>query len=113
MEYDIEWISDGLKISENRVGLEPCYTEENIVMKLSRVGRNSLVATDEIGTIRLFEYPCKHTGYYQLYSQHLNYINTCHISPDWKYLITSSRVDKCIFIWRIEPTNREEDDDEY
>ena len=70
---------------KNRIGLDPCYTEENMVMKLQRIGRNSLIAADEIGTIRLFEYPCKQTGYYSLHSQHLNYINTCHISPDWKY----------------------------
>ena len=68
VEYDIEWMSDGLKTSENRIGLDPCYTEENMIMKLSRVGRQSLIAADEIGTIRLFEYPCKQTGYYQLYS---------------------------------------------
>ena len=54
--YDIEWISDGLKISENRIGLDPCYTEENKVMKLSRVGQRSLIATDEIGTVIIFCY---------------------------------------------------------
>lgn len=50
----VEWISEGLKISEKRRGLDDYYTEENKVTWLVRAGRKSLIATDQIGTVKSF-----------------------------------------------------------
>lgn len=64
---------------------------------LVKAGDRSLIACDEIGTIRIFEYPCENKGYYRMYPQHLNYINTCHVSSDGNYIITSSSFDRYFF----------------
>ena len=42
------------------------------------IGNNTLVVTDEMGTIKLFNYPCDSgagNGYMKCYSNHLNYIS--------------------------------------
>jgi hypothetical protein len=51
--------------------------------------------------IRIFEYPCESTGYYRIYSQHLSFIRLLRVSKSGEFLLSSSSIDKCIFIWRI------------
>jgi len=68
------------------------------------VGDHSLIVTDEMGTIRIFNYPSESgagNGYMRCYADHLNYVNSCVLSPDNKILITTSEVDRCIFIWKV------------
>lgn len=70
----------------------------------------------------MFEYPCESgSTYYQIYSEHLNFVNVCSLSPDGNFLLTSSSTDKAVFIWRIykefteedeEPENLESDEEE-
>lgn len=98
---DIEWISEGLKISDKRSGIDTFYTEENNVTCLVRAGRRSLIVADQIGSVRIFEYPCSSTGYYRMYNHHLNFIRTMHVSKNGEYLISTSTIDKCIFVWKI------------
>jgi hypothetical protein len=54
LKYDVEWISEGLKTSEKIRGLAPCYTEDNEITCLVRVGQRSMIAADQIGTVSLF-----------------------------------------------------------
>lgn len=70
IEFDIDWVSEGIKISEKRKGLDVHYREDCSVTCLVKAGDHSLIACDEIGTIRIFEYPCENSGYYKIYSQH-------------------------------------------
>lgn len=51
IDFDIEWVSEGIKISEKRRGLDPWYKEDNVVTNLVRAGDHTLIATDEIGTV--------------------------------------------------------------
>jgi len=53
-KYDVEWIGDGLKISEKIRGLAQSYTEDNDTTCLVRAGRRSLIASDQIGTVIIF-----------------------------------------------------------
>lgn len=46
LKYNTEWISEGLKTSEKIRGLAPCYTEDNEITCLVRVGRRSMIAAD-------------------------------------------------------------------
>lgn len=50
-DFDIEWVSEGIKISEKRRGLDTWYNEDNNVICVVRAGERSLIATDEIGTV--------------------------------------------------------------
>ena len=107
-KYDVEWISDGLKISEKIRGLAPCYNEDNETTCLVRAGRKSLISCDQIGTVRIFEYPCEISGYYNIYSQHMSFISTIHVSKNGRFLITCSSIDKCIFVWEIKENRRDQ-----
>lgn len=51
LKHNVEWISDGLKISEKIRGIAPCYTQENEVTCLVRVGHRSMIVVDQIGTV--------------------------------------------------------------
>eukprot|EP01017_Pseudomicrothorax_dubius_P037624 TRINITY_DN5539_c0_g2_i1.p1 TRINITY_DN5539_c0_g2~~TRINITY_DN5539_c0_g2_i1.p1 ORF type:complete len:232 (-),score=44.56 TRINITY_DN5539_c0_g2_i1:91-786(-) len=105
VEFDLEWMSDGLQISEKTKSAVAYYNEDNKIMRLLKLGDRTLVVTDEIGTIRLFPYPCEglngRQGYYGCYAQHLSYISQCEVSDDGRFFITSSEIDRCIYIWRV------------
>lgn len=88
--------------------MDSFYTEENKVTCLVRAGKRSIIAADELGTIRIFGYPNADVCY-RLYSHHLCFIKTLKISQNKKYLLSSSTTDKCIFIWNIrQPTEQDE-----
>jgi WD40 repeat protein len=108
IDFDMEWVSEGIKLSEKTSELEKYCEEDNTFRCMVRAGKESLIVTDEIGTIRIFEYPSqKGRGYYKLYTQHLSFITTCHISKNQEYLVTASRLDRCIFIWKVNKLNKD------
>lgn len=39
-----------------------------------------------------------------MYCQHINSINNLQISKNLKYLLSSSKSDNCIMVWRIHST---------
>lgn len=101
IEFEMEWVSDGIKLSEKTAELDKYCEEDNNFRCMAKVGESSLVVTDEIGTvayshqIRLFEYPARPgKGYYKLYTQHLSYISTCRVAKNQEYLVTASSLDR-------------------
>jgi hypothetical protein len=57
---------------------------------------------DELGTIRLFNYPnTTGEGYYQCYSDHQFAITSCLFSYDRRYFLSTSEIDRCIFKWKV------------
>jgi WD40 repeat protein len=60
--------------------------------------------------IRIFEYPCQTTGYYRIYSNHLSFIRTLKVSKNGEYLISTSSIDKCLFIWKIQSDRSKQND---
>ncbi len=102
MEYDIEWCSDGIKVTEKTKGINTYYSDENKILKVVKISDKSIAVTDQMGTIRLFNYPCEGGagfGYLSCYIDHLNNISSCTLSLDKKILVTSSEEDRCFFIW--------------
>ena len=84
-------------------------------MNICKLSERSIAVTDEMGSIRLFNYPCESAagmGYYAIYTDHLNIINQCVISPDKKYLVTCSEIDRCVLIWRVIRNDEEIEQDE-
>jgi len=80
------------------------YNQNNKITQITKVlGKPIVVVGDEIGTIRLFNYPnVMGEGYYQCYSEHLFIITQAIFSPDREYLISTSEMDRCIFKWKVE-----------
>lgn len=110
MEFNIEWCSDGIKVTDKAKGINSYYNEENKILKITKLGEKAVAVTDQMGTIRIFHYPCDASsgqGYSTCLAQHLNIVNQCVISPDKKYLVTSSEVDRSVLIWYL---HQEEED---
>jgi len=104
-EMNIEWMSDAIRITNETKGVNPYYSEENRILKMARLGESTLVVTDDIGTIRLFPYPCdssKDLGFYRCYTNQMMYISNCVPSLDHEYLITTSEMDSSIYIWSVD-----------
>ncbi|EGR29518.1 PH domain protein [Ichthyophthirius multifiliis] len=116
IEHDVEWCSDGIKISEKTKGVHSYYNDENKILKITPI-KNCIAVTDEMGTIRIFNYPCESgtgNGYMMCYPDHLNNINQCVLSPNGQFLVTSSERDRCIFIWTVKQNlNDEEEEEDY
>ena len=68
----------------------------------------ALLVADDAGTLRIFEYPCEFSGYYRVYSNHLNFINNIKISQCKNYVLSSSICDKGVFVWKIIRHNPQE-----
>lgn len=112
LEFNIEWCSDGQKVHKNSQGIHLFYGEENKLLCITQLSDSAVVVTDEIGTIRVFNYPCA-TGtgnqYIQCYVDHQNMVSQCVLSYDKNYLITSSETDNSIMIWKVHRNNQDDD----
>lgn len=110
-----KWQSDGLKISEEIKGISQYYNQKNNkILKLLQLD-NYLIVTDQIGTIRVFNYPCStdlETEVYECYCDHLNQITKCVANPESTKMATISEIDKCVIIWDIfRPDEQQGSDD--
>lgn len=36
-----------------------------------------------------------------MYTHHLSFIVTCHVSKNGRYLVSCSSIDRCIIVWKI------------
>lgn len=58
-----------------------------------------------MGSVRVYKYPVlldeKEIMYDRIYIHHLNEIHICVLSPDSRTLLTVSRYDKAIHIWKL------------
>lgn len=106
IEYDVEWLGDGIKFSDQTRAIEQFYSMENQNIKVVKLSNKTMAVTDEMGTIRLFNYPYEsHShSFMRCYTNHLNYITQAVLSTHEKTLVTYSMNDRCMLIWRIEET---------
>jgi hypothetical protein len=51
IEFEMEWVSDGIKLSEKTAELDKFCEEDNNFRCMAKIGDRSLVVTDEIGTV--------------------------------------------------------------
>ena len=54
VEFEIEWLSEGLKISEKAKGVLSYYSDDNRIIRMARIGDKTLAVTDEMGTVLYF-----------------------------------------------------------
>ena len=99
--HKIEWMNEGIKFTDYKRSLDLYYNEENRIIKMKKLFNKFLIATDILGTVRIFECNSNLSSYNKIYAQHLNIVNNCKISKNNKYLMTSSEKDNNIFIWKI------------
>ncbi|GMH62047.1 hypothetical protein TrLO_g8072 [Triparma laevis f. longispina] len=72
-----------------------------------------LAAGDEFGRIRLYNYPCTEGGQLNLTFQgHCGPISRARFSEGGHYLFTTGRDDCCLFQWKHQLTEMDEDDED-
>lgn len=55
IDFDMEWVSDGIKLSEKTAELDKYCEEDNNFRCMVKAGKRSLIVTDEIGTVVYFD----------------------------------------------------------
>ena len=98
-EHKIEWAGEGKLLLDTIKDVGSYYSNSNQLLEVVQVMDKCVLVTDEMGSLRLFEYPVK--GYSNVQFYHLNNVTICKVSPDSKKLITVSEYDKSIHIWDI------------
>ena len=72
------------------------------MLGLAQIMDKCVVATDQMGSLRIFSYPVlADRGYYHCPIEHLNDVGICLTTPECKWLVTYSPVDRCINIWEV------------
>lgn len=103
VDFELEWLNEGLRTSPMIKGIRPQFSTTNKIVQIKKIlGRPIVVVADEIGTIRLFNYPnVVGEPYFQVYSEHLYFVTDCLFSPDRNFFVTVCELDRCIFKWKI------------
>ena len=66
MTFELEWLGEGLRSYSQLKGVRHQYNNNNKIVKIKKLlGKPIVVIADELGTIRLFNYPnTKGEAYY-------------------------------------------------
>jgi hypothetical protein len=87
------------------MNIHSCYHRENTIGRVVQLGARYVLVADQIGTLRLFEYPCsaKRVGELHLrcYSEHMNFVRCLEVSQDGRWVASVSEVDRALIIWRV------------
>lgn len=106
VEMGIEWESEGVRISPHGQKIYCSYSRENKITVLRRIGQKQIIIGDEMGTLRIFQYPCPEDKIGELHSQcytsHMNFIKNIEIHPNRNFVLTSSVYDRSLILWRID-----------
>lgn len=114
-EAEVEWCGEGPSLSEKKRGIQNYYYSDQNKMTSCKIlhSLKTAVVTDEIGTVRLFNYPLyqnRENGADQLrcYAHHLCAVTFCALSPDSRKVLTASRGDRSWILWDVLPTQADE-----
>ena len=84
-------------------GVKYQYNNNNKIVQIKKMlGKPIVVIADELGTIRVFNYPnTKGEPYYQSYTDHLFFIADIMFTPDRLSFLSACGMDRCVFMWKI------------
>jgi WD40 repeat protein len=105
IESQLEWSEAAKKMSPAVADITATFSDENKLLKLVQVMNKCLVATDEIGSVRVFREPFSGKGASQICIEHLNEVYICDVSPDSRLLVTVSREDRAMHFWEFVDRN--------
>lgn len=99
--FDPQFLTSGLMLSPAASNLLKLQSDDNRFTVFTLAGTKSLIAADEIGTIRIFPFPNKEGLWTKIYQDHTSRIVSLKVSTDQKYAISCSSYDRSIIIWEI------------
>jgi hypothetical protein len=101
----IEWQQEALRLSPSAQSIYYSYSCENKITALARLGPNKLIVGDQMGTVRIFDYPCPDDKLGELhlhcYCVHMNDIAEILVHPQMTYVITIGLQDRSLVLWRV------------
>jgi WD40 repeat protein len=95
------WNEEAKRTAPNIKEIATYYSEENKLLRVVQVMNEGVIATDEMGSVRVFPYPLAANRNYKVHIDHLNHIYLCVLSPDYHTLVTVSREDRAIHLWEV------------
>lgn len=103
VQFELEWLGEGLRSYQRIRGIRDQYNNNNKIVKIKKLlGKPVIAVADELGTLRLFNYPnFDGQPYYQCYSEHLFFISDCIFTPDFQNFLSVCGEDRCVFKWRV------------
>ena len=103
IDFEIEWLGDGLRTYARLKGVRHQYNSNNRIIHAKKLlGKPVVAITDEVGTIRLYNYPnVKGEPFYLCITDHSFKISDCMFTPDRLFFLTCSEFDRCIFKWKM------------
>lgn len=106
VEMAIEWQEEGLRISPKGQKIYYSYSCENKITTLTRLGKDKIIVGDEMGTVRIFDYPCPDDRLGELhlfcYSNHMNDIQIIRVHPGLSHVITTALQDRSLILWKVD-----------
>lgn len=99
---DILCVNEGILHSKLENKIRRFFHENNPIQCILRLNDHVVISTDHFGTIRVFEIENDDVKVVQVYTQHLMDVSVCKMSLDQNCLLTSSKTDKAIYLWKIE-----------
>ena len=92
--FDPPFMTSGLALSPSVSQLSILQNEENQITCMVLAGRRTLIAGDQLGTIRLFEFPCKSHHWSKIYTDHLGPICSLKVSKNEDWAMSVSYYDR-------------------
>lgn len=102
IEFEIDWIYDGLRHSTGLKSIHQLYNVNNKIACITKSpGLSILGIGDEFGVIALYQLPYVPGSSLIMIPGHSYRVSIIMFTHDDRYLITYSELDRCILKWRI------------
>ena len=105
IEFSLTWRSHGIRLNQDALNIHSCYNKQNPIAQILYLTDNHLLVGDQLGTLRIFDYPVQDKKLGQLhlacYTDHLNVINGLEISSNKKWVISMSQMDRSLILWEV------------
>lgn len=92
--FDPEFLTTGLQLSESVQLLSEYETPNMRFRMMVRVGNNSVLVGDTLGTLQVFGFPIEDFPGNKLYTEHLSEIKSISLTLDRKRAVTTSTYDR-------------------
>ena len=105
IEFSVQWRSQAIRLNQDALNIHSCYNKDNPITQILYLSDNHLLVGDQLGTLRIFDYPISNKKLGQLhlscYTDHLNIINGLEISTNKKWVISMSEMDRSLILWEV------------
>lgn len=99
--FDPLFLTTGLLLSPSAANLLRLQTDENQFTVFTLAGSKSLIAADQVGTLRVFPFPSRDGVWTKTYQEHTSRIVSLKVSEDGSMAITCSSYDRSVIVWDI------------